>query len=136
MSAPSRILYVNLSVQDLPRAKAFFGALGFTFNAQFTDDKAACMVVSEHAYVMLITEPFFRTFSTRETCDLRTQNEGLFGVSCASRGEVDALMERALAAGARDADKAQDHGFMYGRAFLDPDGHHWELLWVDPAAVQ
>jgi predicted lactoylglutathione lyase len=57
-------------------------------------------------------------------------------VSCASRGEVDALMERALAAGARDADKAQDHGFMYGRAFLDPDGHHWELLWVDPAAVQ
>jgi predicted lactoylglutathione lyase len=136
MPAPSRILYVNLSVRDLPRSKAFFAALGFTFNAQFTDEKAACLVVSEQAYVMLITEPFFRTFSTREICDTRTHNEGLYGVSCTSRAEVDELMARALAAGGRDADKLQDHGFMYGRAFFDPDGHHWEVLWVDPAVVQ
>lgn len=136
MSSPSRMLFVNLAVKDLARTKAFFAALGFTFNPQFTDDNAACMVVNDQALVMLLAEPFFKGFTSREICDSRTHAEGLYGVSCTSRAEVDALMDKALAAGATDANKVQDHGFMYGRAFYDLDGHHWEVMWMDPATVQ
>ncbi|MEP7381757.1 MAG: VOC family protein [Gemmatimonadota bacterium] len=135
MSA-SRMLFANLAVKDLAKTKAFFAALGFEFNAQFTDDNAACMVVNDKALVMLLTEPFFQSFTSREICDTRTHSEGLFGVSCESRAEVDDLMGKAIAAGAADADKVQDHGFMYGRAFHDLDGHHWEVMWMDPASVQ
>lgn len=136
MSSPSRMLFVNLAVKDLARTKSFFAALGFSFNPQFTDDNAACMVVNDQALVMLLAEPFFKGFTSREICDSRTHAEGLYGVSCASRAEVDALMDKALAAGATDANKVQDHGFMYGRAFFDLDGHHWEVMWMDPATVQ
>lgn len=136
MSTPSRMLFVNLAVKDLAKTKEFFAALGFTFNPQFTDDNAACMVVNDQALVMLLAEPFFKGFTAREICDSRTHVEGLYGVSCTSRAEVDALMDKALAAGATDANKVQDHGFMYGRAFYDLDGHHWEVMWMDPSTVQ
>lgn len=136
MSKPSRMLFVNLPVKDLTRAKTLFAALGFTFNPQFTDDNAACMVVNDQALVMLLAEPFFQGFTSRTIADTRTHAEGLFGVSCASRAEVDELMDKALAAGATDAERVQDHGFMYGRAFYDLDGHHWEVMWMDPATVQ
>ncbi len=135
MAEPRR-MFVNLPVRDLERAKAFFGGLGFTFDPRFTDEKAACMVVSEQGYVMLLQERFFRTFTRRELCDTTRQNEGLVALSCESRAEVDRLLGAALAAGGVEVHPPTDHGFMYGRAFFDLDGHHWEVLWMDPKAAQ
>ncbi len=132
----SRKIFVNLPVRDLPRAKEFFARLGFSFNRQFTDDKAACMVVSEEAYVMLLAEPFFRTFTKKEPCDTTTHSEGMFALSCVSRAEVDELVGKALAEGGSRAMDPVDHGFMYGWSFYDPDGHHWEVLWMDPKVIQ
>jgi predicted lactoylglutathione lyase len=131
-----RKLFVNLAVRDLERSKAFFAKLGFGFDPRFTDEKAACMALSPEAFVMLLTEPFFRGFTKRELCDTRRQTEGLFCLSCDSRAEVDALVKTALAAGGSPAMDPQDHGFMYGWSFYDPDGHHWEVMWMDPAALQ
>jgi len=132
----SRKIFVNLQVRDLKRSMDFFSALGFAFNPKFTDDKAACMVVSDEAYVMLLTEPFFRTFTKREPCDTSRHTEGLFALSCGSRAAVDAMVKKAIAAGGAHAMDPQDHGFMYGWSFYDPDGHHWEVLWMDPKAIQ
>jgi predicted lactoylglutathione lyase len=131
-----RKIFVNLAVRDLERSKDFFAKLGFAFNPQFTDDKAACMVVSQEAYVMLLKEPFFRTFTRKEICDTRRHTEGLFAVSCDSRGEVDEMVRKAVANGGHHAMAPIDHGFMYGSSFYDPDGHHWEVLWMDPAAIE
>ena len=136
IDTPARKLFVNLAVADLPRSMQFFGKLGFSFNPKFTDANAACMIVSDEAYVMLLTEPFFRTFTRREPCDTSRQTEGLFALSCATRAEVDELVQTALAAGGTPAMDAQDHGFMYARSFYDPDGHHWEVFWMDPKAAQ
>jgi predicted lactoylglutathione lyase len=131
----ARKIFVNLPVRDLPRAKNFFSALGFTYNPKFSDDNAACMVISDDAYVMLLAEPFFKTFTTREVCDTSRQTETLIALSCDSRNEVDELAKRAIDAGGRDAAPAQDHGFMYVRTFYDLDGHHWEMVWMDPKAA-
>jgi predicted lactoylglutathione lyase len=131
----SRKLFVNLAVRDPKKSMEFFGKLGFEFNQKFTDDKAACMIVSEDGYVMLLVEPFFKTFTKRELCDTARQTEGLFALSCTSRAEVDELVRKAVAAGGKPASDPQDHGFMYGRSFYDPDGHHWEVLWMDPKAA-
>ncbi|MEZ5284630.1 MAG: hypothetical protein R2712_07460 [Vicinamibacterales bacterium] len=134
--SPSRKLFVNLPVRNLERSKAFFTALGFGYNAQFTDEKAACMVLSEDAFVMLLAEPFFKTFTAREVCDTSRSTEALLALSCHSREEVSSLVEKALAAGGAAAMPPQDHGFMFGWSFYDIDGHHWEVVWMDPAAVQ
>lgn len=131
-----RKLFLNLAVRDLARAKEFFAKLGFTYNPQFTDEKAACMVLSEEAFVMLLAEPFFKTFTKKEICDTRTHTEGMFALSCTSREEVDDLVKRALEAGGTPAMEPQDHGFMYGWSFYDLDGHHWEVFWMDPKAIQ
>ena len=131
----SRKVFVNLAVRDLKRAKAFFATLGFSFDPRFTDEKAACMVVNPEAYVMLLSEPFFKTFTRRNVCDTRTHTEGLFALSCESRAEVDELVGRAVAAGGGHAMDPIDHGFMYGWSFYDPDGHHWEVFWMDPNAM-
>ena len=131
-----RMMFVNLPVHDLDRAKAFFGKLGFSFNPRFTDDKAACMVVSDVGYVMLLQEAFYRTFTRREPCDTTRQNEGLVALSCQSRAEVDGLVRAAVAAGGSQAMEPLDHGFMYERSFYDPDGHHWAVLWMDPRVAQ
>jgi uncharacterized protein len=131
-----RKLFVNLPVRDLSQSKQFFTKLGFEFNPQFTDEKAACMVVSEEAYVMLLTEPFFRTFTKRQLCDTARETEGLFALSCQSRAEVDDLVKKAIAAGGKHAAEPQDHGFMYGWSFYDLDGHHWEVLWMDPKVIR
>lgn len=132
----ARKIFVNLAVRDLGRAKDFFGKLGFAFNPQFTDEKAACMIVSDEAYVMLLTEAFFRTFTRREPCDTSTHTEGLFALSCNSRAAVDELVEKAVAAGGQRAMDPMDHGFMYGSSFYDPDGHHWEVFWMDPRVAE
>ena len=131
----SRMIFLNVAVRDLKRSMDFFGKLGFTFNPKFTDDKAACMIVNTEAFVMLITEPFFKTFTKKEICNTATHTEGLFAVSCGSRAEVDEMVHKAIAAGGKHAMDPVDHGFMYGWSFYDLDGHHWEPLWMDPAAV-
>jgi uncharacterized protein len=136
MTAHARKIFVNLAVRDLQKSMAFFSTLGFTFNPKFTDDNAACMIISEEAYVMLLTEPFFKGFTKQEICDTSRQTEALVALSCRSRAEVDDLVTRAIAAGGRHAMDPQDHGFMYGSSFYDVDGHHWEVFWMDPAAAQ
>lgn len=132
----SRKFFLNIPVKDLERTKAFWKSLGFTFNAQFTDENAACMIFSEEAYAMLLAEPFFKTFTKREICDTRTHVESLHALSCESRAEVDEMMTKALAAGGKEPYEARDYGFMFQRGFDDLDGHHWEILWMDPAHVQ
>jgi uncharacterized protein len=131
----ARKVFINLAVRDLKRSMGFFRALGFDSNLQFSDDKAACLVINSEAYAMLLTEPFFRTFTKREICNTGSHTEGLFALSCGSRAEVDEMVQRAIAAGGSHAMEPQDHGFMYGWSFYDPDGHHWEVLWMDPKSI-
>jgi uncharacterized protein len=132
----TRKLFVNIRVADLAQSKEFFGALGFTFNQQFTDENAACMVVSDDTFFMLLTDSFFRRFTTREPADVTRVSEALYAFSCDSRAEVDRLTAAALANGATTAMPPQDHGFMYSTAFYTPDGHHFEVVWMDPATIQ
>ncbi len=131
----SRELFVNLAVKDLKKSMEFFSKLGFEFNPHFTDDKAACMIVSDKAWVMLLAEPFFQTFTKRRICDTSKQTEGLFALSCQSRAEVDEMVKKAIAAGGSHAMDPMDHGMMYAWSFYDLDGHHWEVMWMDPAAI-
>ncbi len=135
MSRP-RKLFVNIRVTDLKRSMDFFSALGFAYNMQFTDDNAACMIVSEDAFFMLLTPAFFQGFTTRQPSDPNTQTEAMYALSCESRAEVDEMVTRALAAGGTTAMPAQDHGFMYAHSFYDPDGHHFEVMWMDPVTIQ
>src|SRR5215212_5697014 len=125
-----RKIFVNLPVADLEKSMEFFSTLGFEFNLKFTDDKAACMIISDEAFIMLLSEPFFRTFTRREPCDTSRYSEGLFALSCGSRAEVDEMVRRAIDAGGSHAMDPTDHGFMYGWSFYDVDGHHWEVLWM------
>jgi len=133
--ATSRKLFVNVPVTDLQRSITFFEALGFTFNPQFTDATASCMLVGEDAYFMLLTEPRFQGFSKRPLGNRAEETHALFAISAGSRAEVDQLVNDAIAAGGSHAGEKQDHGFMYGWSFRDPDGHTWEPFWMDPATV-
>ncbi len=135
MSA-SRLIFVNLPVRDLSATRAFYGALGFEFNEMFSDDTCACMVVSEQAYVMLLTEGRFAEFVTRPVADPGRATGAIMAVSADSRGGVDDLADRALEAGATPSGEPTDHGFMYARDFHDLDGHHWSVVWMDPKAVE
>jgi len=130
-----RQIFVNLPIRDMARSKAFFGALGFSFNPQFTNDQGACMVVADDIFVMLLVEPFFQTFTKKPVADASTSTEVLLCLSCASRAEVDQLVRKALAAGGSAPMPVQDHGFMYGHGFTDPDGHMWELVYMEPGAA-
>jgi predicted lactoylglutathione lyase len=132
--AKARKMFVNLAVGDLEKSKKFFSTLGFSFNPKFTDDNAACMVVSDEAFVMLLTRPFFKTFTRREVCDTSRCTEGLLALSCDTRAEVDELVKKAFVAGGQRGMDPQDHG--YGWSFYDLDGHHWEIFWMDPQAAQ
>lgn len=132
----SHKLFVSLPIKDLDRTVAFFKALGFAFNPKFTDEKAACMLIGEDAYAMLLVEPFFKTFTDKQICDTATHVEAAFGLSCEGRAEVDAMVAKAVAGGGKEVGPPQDHGLMYQRSFEDLDGHHWEVLWMDPKAVQ
>ncbi len=132
----SRKIFVNLAVRDLKKSMDFFSQLGFEYNPKFTDKNSACMIVSDKAFVMLLAEPFFKTFTKRPLCDTSRQTEGLFALSCRSRAEVDEMVKTAIAAGGSHAMTPQDHGFMYASSFYDLDGHHWEVVWMDPNAAQ
>ncbi len=127
-------IYINLPVRDLARSRAFFSALGYSFNPQFSNDKAACLVISESIYVMLLTEAFCQTFTHKPLADAHQSTEVLLCLSCASREEVDAQVKKAWAAGGTVPRTAVDHGFMYQHGFEDPDGHIWELAWMDMAS--
>lgn len=130
-------IFVNLAVKDLDKSKAFFEALGYTFNPQFTNESGACMVIADGSiYAMLLTEPFFKTFVDKPLVQAKEATEVLVCLSCESREEVDALVAKAVAAGGRAPRPPQDHGFMYGRSFEDLDGHIWEIMWMDVMAAQ
>jgi hypothetical protein len=133
--ATPRKLFVNVPVQDLQRSITFFEALGFRFNPGFTDATATCMLVGEDAYFMLLTREKFASFSKRPAGDPARETSALFAVGVESRAAVDELVNAAVAAGGAHALDPQDHGFMYGWSFYDPDGHHWEVFWMDPAAL-
>jgi predicted lactoylglutathione lyase len=129
-------LFVNIPVSDLQRSITFFETLGFTFNTQFTDATATCMLVGEDAYFMLLTRDKFKDFSKRPVGEARTETSALFAISVDSREQVDETVQKALAAGGSHAADPQDHGFMYAWSFYDLDGHHWEVFWMDPSAIQ
>jgi predicted lactoylglutathione lyase len=129
-------MFVNLPVKDLSKSVDFFTQLGFEFNPRFTDENATCMVVSEQAFVMLLVEDFFKTFTDKEIADPVTTTEAIFALSAETRQEVDELVDKAVAAGGRPAGAVQDEDFMYGRSFQDLDGHLWELIWMDPSAIE
>ena len=126
-------IFINLPVKDLKRSMDFFGKLGFAFNMQFTDEKATCMVISKDIYAMLLTEPFFQSFTKKEIPDPAKASEVILAFSVDSREAVDQFMQKAIDAGAARSMDDQDHGFMYSKSFADPDGHLWEVFWMDPA---
>ena len=130
-----RKLFVNIPVNDLQRSIRFFEALGFTFNTQFTDATATCMLVGADAYIMLLTKEKFASFSKRPAVDPTAATGAMYSISVDSRAEVDELVKTAIAAGGSYAVDPQDHGFMYGWSFYDLDGHHWEVFWMDPSAI-
>jgi len=130
-----RQIFVNLPIKNMEKSKAFFAALGFGFNPQFTNDQGACMVVSDTIFVMLLVEPFFQTFIKKPIVDATKATEVLVCLSCESRAEVDEFVAKARAAGGTVPNAPQDHGFMYGHGFEDLDGHIWELCYMDMSAI-
>jgi uncharacterized protein len=128
-------IFVNLPVKKLDRSIDFFTKLGFTFNPQFTDETATCMIVSDDIFVMLLTHDKFQTFTPKAICDATKSTEVLVCLSTESRKEVDEMVERAIAAGGTTYNEPQDHGFMYSHGFQDLDGHIWELVYMEPSAV-
>lgn len=129
-------IFVNLPVKDLNRSVDFFTKLGFSFNQQFTDDKAACLVLGENIYSMLITEPFFKTFTKKEISDSKKSTEVLIALDVDSREAVDEMVRKAINSGGSVYMDPQDHGWMYGHSFADPDGHQWEVLYMDEKALE
>ena len=132
----SRMLFVNLPVKDLDRSVEFFTSLGFSFDPRFTDETATQMIVSDDAFVMLLVENKFKDFTKKELADATKQTEVIMALSAESREGVDELADKALAAGGSPANEPLEMGFMYGRSFQDPDGHLWEVIWMDPAAIE
>lgn len=128
-------IFVNLPVKQLDKSIEFFTALGFKFNPQFTNEKATCMIVSDSIYVMLLVESFFKTFTPKPICDATQSTEVLLCLSSDSRGAVDEMVRKAVAAGATTPSKPQDHGFMYQHGFQDLDGHLWEIMYMDMSAM-
>jgi predicted lactoylglutathione lyase len=129
-------IFVNLPVQDLDKSIDFFTALGYSFNSQFTDENAACLVISDDIYAMLLVEPFFKSFTSKDIVDATKSTEVILALGVDSRQQVDDLADKALAAGGLPGHFTSDDGFMYGRSFQDLDGHLWEVLYMDPAAPQ
>ena len=128
-------IFVNLAVKDLERSKEFFKQLGFTFNPQFTDETAACMVIADDIYAMLLTHPKFKEYTKKDIADAHQTTEVLTCLSFDSKDKVNEVVDGAIAAGGTEARESQDYGFMYGRSFNDLDGHIWEIIWMDPSHI-
>ena len=127
----SKQVFINFAVDDLEKSKAFFEALGYFINPQFSDENGACLVIDEgHIYAMLLTEAHFKQFTTKKLVDAKTANETLIALSFDSREEVDAMHDKAIAAGGK-LHREEDLGFMYTKAIQDLDGHVWELFFMD-----
>ena len=129
-------IFVNLPVKDLNKTVEFFTKLGFTFNPQFTDENATCMIVGKDIFVMLLVEKFFKTFTKKEISDTTKNTEAIVALSAQSREEVDQMIDKVLGAGGREARDPQDHGWMYGRSFEDINGHLWEIFYMDESAMK
>lgn len=125
-------IFVNLAVNDLNKSVAFFTKLGYSFNPKFTDEKATCMIISDTIYIMLLTRPFFQTFTKKEIIDAQKSLECSICISADSKDAVNEMVDKAAAAGATIPNPATDYGFMYQHSFADLDGHHWEFVWMDP----
>lgn len=133
----TQMIFVNLPVTDLPKSKAFYEAIGFTNEGKFTDETAACMVLSDTIFVMLLTHPKWKTFTDKQLIDPKTHAQVALCISRENRDAVDAITETAGNSGGKaDCNPKQDYGFMYGRSFEDPDGHVWEPMWMDPAMAE
>ncbi|MBM2817217.1 MAG: putative lactoylglutathione lyase [Ignavibacteria bacterium] len=128
-------LYANLPVKNLQNTIDFFTMLGFTFNTKFTDANATCMIIGENIYVMLLVEPFYKTFVDKEICDSSKATEIIMAVTCESREMVDEKLSKVVEAGGTETRQAQDHGWMYSRSFQDIDGHLWEFFYMDESAM-
>lgn len=130
-------VFINIATKDLERSKAFYQWIGFTLNQQFTDDKAAAIIISDSIYVMVLKEEFMKWFLDHKTLvDSTTSSETIHALEANSKEEVDTFMAKVLTAQWTEFRQAYDYGFMYGRAFQDPDGHIWEVFWMDPQHVQ
>ncbi len=129
-------IFVNLPVKDLGKTIEFFTKLGFTFNPQFTDENATCMIVGEDIFVMLLVEKFFKTFTKREICDTAKDTEVIVALSAESREKVDQMISKVIEAGGEESRAPQDYGWMYGRSFQDIDGHLWEIFYMDESALK
>jgi uncharacterized protein len=130
-----RQIFVNLPIKDLARSRAFFESLGLSFNPKFSNDQGACLEIGENIFAMLLTEPFFQGFTKKPISDAHQSTEVLLALSLDSRAEVEAVMAKAIAAGATTPNAPVDHGFMYQHGFADLDGHQWEVFWMDMAAA-
>jgi uncharacterized protein len=129
-------IFVNLPVKDLSRTVEFFNRLGFTFNPQFTDENATCMIINDNIFVMLLVEKFFKTFTKKEICDTTKNTEVIIALSTESREKVDEMMQNVFEAGGKESREPQDHGWMYGRSFQDINGHLWEIIYMDEKALK
>ena len=136
MATQPRKIFVNLPVKNLDTSMTFFKALGFSFNAQFTDETSASMVISDSIYATLVTHEKFKDFTNKPIADATGATEAVICLSAESRKEVNKMADAALTAGGRKLLEPQDYGFMYLRSFQDPDGHIWEIMWMDTAAVK
>lgn len=130
-----RQIFVNLPVHDMARTRAFFEALGFAINPRFSNEQATCVVIAPNICAMLLLVPFFQGFTKLPVADATQTTEVLTALACDSRDEVDALVARAVRAGGSTPNAPQDHGFMYQHGFADPDGHQWEVFWMDEGAA-
>ncbi len=128
-------IFVNLPVKDLEKSRDFFTRLGFSFNQQFSDEKAACLIIGDNIFAMLLTEPFFRTFTRKEIADATKSTEVLIAIDADSREDVDDMVSKARKAGGSVTMEPMDHGWMYGHGFADLDGHQWEVIYMDRNAI-
>lgn len=128
-------IFVNLPVKDLNKSMAFFKGIGYSFNPQFTDETAACLVISNEIYAMLLTYEKFKEFTTKEIVDATKSTEVLIALSTESKGEVNAMLDKVIKAGGKEFRQPMDYGFMFSRSFEDLDGHVWEILWMDPKSI-
>jgi len=129
-------IFVNLPVKDLERTKDFFTKIGFEFNPQFTDKNAACLMIGDNIFAMLLVEDYFKTFTKKDLSNAANTTEVILALSAESKEQVDEIVNNALAAGGSPSNDPVDHGFMYSWSFQDPDGHLWEVLYMDPSTVQ
>jgi len=136
MASQPRMIFVNVPVADLPATKAFFSALGFEYDAKFTDESCACMVINDQAYVMLLDRRRFADFTSKPVGDPRESTQAIFALSAESRDGVDALADAAITAGGARAGDPMDYGFMCSRSFHDLDGHLWEVVWMSAEAIE